>query len=202
MRRTPEGYITYDEDEYRDLLQGASKMAVRSYEPRDDAPHKGKDQKHLPRRARSQGGIIPGRLMAQLVRFAIPVIALALIALSILGTFYGARGLASPLLTHPLQIGRDIARAPSVAILALCGQVALSVAQWGGRQLARDDRRWWLLYFASLWLSLYWNWRAYGPPLVAVGVPILLAGILILAGDVGPELALVRDDSRRTRDED
>lgn len=139
-------------------------------------------------------GCIPGSVMAVLVEVLIPIIAVLLIVLSVLGTFYGARGKPVPI-TDPLAIWRDISAAAMPFLLACGGQAVLAVAQWGGRHAARADRRWWGLYVASLALSAWWNWKGYGPPLIGLGVPWLLAAGLIVAGDVVPELALVREDA-------
>lgn len=67
------------------------------------------------------------------------------------------------------------------------------MTQWGGKRLAARDPRFWLAYLGSLALSVWWNWSAYGDPLIALNVPYLVAGGIILAGDMLPELALVRD---------
>lgn len=139
-------------------------------------------------------GCVPGPLMAVVVVVLIPVLAVALVGLSVLGTFYGARGLAVPILT-PAQLWADITAARGLFALAACGQGLLTVAQWGGRQLARQDARWWLLYLVSLVVSVWWNWNGFGPPLVAAGVPWLLVVLLIIGGDVLPELALIREDA-------
>lgn len=144
-------------------------------------------------------GCLPGPILALLVELSIPVVSLLLIALSVLGTFYGARGLPVPLFA-PARLWADLSGAWGLVALAGCGQLALAVAQWGGRQAARDDRRYWALYLASLGLSVWWNWRGYGPPLTAIGVPWLVALLLIVAGDVAPELALVRDPPRARDD--
>jgi len=116
----------------------------------------------------------------------------ALIALSIAGTFYGARNLDAPLLT-PWRIIADVAAAPNLAAMALLAQAVLGIVQWGARQMADHDARWWLLYIAALALSAWWNWSAYGDPLIAIGVPWLIAGGMILLGDIFPELILVRE---------
>lgn len=138
-------------------------------------------------------GCIPGGAMAMVVVALIPVLAVALMVLSVLGTFFGARGLPVPLM-NPAALWAALAASPGILALAFGGQVGLSVAQYGGRQLARDDRRWWLLYVGSLALSAWWNWRGYGPPLAAQGVPWALSLLLVVALDAVPELALIRED--------
>ena len=134
---------------------------------------------------------MPASFAAGLLVALIPVFSLVLMALSVLGTFYGARGLRVPVET-PLIVLANIREAPWIFGVAAATQAALSVAQWGGRQLARTDRRWWVLYGAALSLSVYWNWNGYWPTLAALGVPWLLALAIIAFGDIEPEVGLVR----------
>jgi hypothetical protein len=121
----------------------------------------------------------------------IPIFSVGLMMLSILGTFYGARGLRVPV-EAPLTIWANIQAAPWLFGVAVVGQGMLSIAQWGGRILARTDRRWWALYGASLTLSVYWNWNGYWPTLAALGVPWLLALAIVAFGDIEPEIGLIR----------
>ena len=72
-------------------------------------------------------------------------------------------------------------------------QLLLSVVQWGARQMARRVLLWWLLYFAALALSAWWNWQAYGVTLLALKAPWLLAVGVIIVGDMYPEFALVKE---------
>jgi hypothetical protein len=113
-----------------------------------------------------------------------------LVALSVLGTFYGQRGAGAPL-TTPFQIARDVVSAPGALFLALALQFVLTAVQYGARSFARHDRRWWLLYLAALAISVYYNVQAYWTPLTAL-IPAYLAGFLIVAGDVLPEFLAVR----------
>jgi hypothetical protein len=115
---------------------------------------------------------------------------LLLVALSVLGTFYGLRGEAAPIAT-PLAIVDDLLTAPRVAGLALLIQFVLTTIQYGSRQLSRRDRRWWVLYLVALGISVYYNSYAYWTPLTAL-VPWYLAGFLIVAGDILPEFIAVR----------
>lgn len=131
--------------------------------------------------------------MGRAVEIAVPLVAILLVVLSVLGTFYGARGQSVPIL-DPLRMLRDIAAGLGLFAMALCGQLALAVAQWGGRQKAREDRRWWALWALSLALSAWWNWKGYGPPLVGAGLPWLLAVALVVGGDIVPELTLIQED--------
>ncbi len=113
-----------------------------------------------------------------------------LVVLSVVGTFYGQRGTPAPL-TRPLQIIADV-QAGGI-LFALVVQGVLTVAQWGSRQLARHDRRWWLLYLAALLISVYYNVQAYWIPLNEL-VPMYVAVILIIAGDALPEFLAVRHE--------
>lgn len=114
----------------------------------------------------------------------------ALVVLSVLGTFYGWLGRPAPLST-PLQIWPDIWTATIIVATGI--QIALSLTQYGARQMARHDRRWWLLYLAALGVSVYYNVQAYWQPLTTL-IPWYLAAALIVAGDVLPEFLAVQHD--------
>jgi hypothetical protein len=150
----------------------------------------------IPGTARRQSGpgMIKGDDMERALIALLHVLAWTLIALSVLGTFYGVRGVNAPL-HDPLRVIADIAAMPSMLVAALIVQGLLSVVQWGSRQRAMkpDKRHWWALYFVALAFSVYWNWQAYGDPLIVLGMPWLLAGGLVLGGDVLPEWAIVKD---------
>lgn len=115
---------------------------------------------------------------------------LVLVVLSILGTFYGQRGEAAPL-AAPLQVVGDVSGAWGAFGFALLIQFVLTVVQYGARQFATRDRRWWVLYLAALGISVYYNIQAYWTPLTVL-LPVYLAGLLIVAGDVLPEFLAVR----------
>lgn len=117
---------------------------------------------------------------------------LALVVLSVLGTFYGWRGENAPLAT-PLRMFSDVWADPSRIGIAVAIQGVLTLAQYGARQLARHDRRWWILYLAALAISVYYNVQAYWTPLTAL-IPWYVAAVLILAGDVLPEFLAVRHE--------
>lgn len=142
-----------------------------------------------PRRRRP--GMFKGDAIERLLIALIHCLAWGLIILSVLGTFYGARGLDMPL-SNPLRVIRDILASPISLTLALVGQGLLSVVQWGSRHMAIEDRRWWLLYFGALALSVWWNWQAYFDPMLLLGVPWVIALGFIVAGDMFPEFALVK----------
>lgn len=109
--------------------------------------------------------------------------------LSVVGTFYGMRGLHAPL--HPFAQWAAIIGALDIFVQALALQVVLTLAQWGGRQLARNDRRWWFLYLAALGISVYYNMQAYYDPLTAILSPAIVL-LLIVAGDILPEFVAVK----------
>jgi len=117
---------------------------------------------------------------------------LALVVLSVIGTFYGWRGLNAPLAT-PLRIWNDIFANSGTWWIACGVQVILTLIQYGSRQMARHDRRWWILYLVALAISVYYNVQAYWTPLTAM-IPFYVAALLILAGDVLPEFLAVRRD--------
>lgn len=115
---------------------------------------------------------------------------LSLVVLSVIGTFYGLNRLNAPL-AMPLQVATDIAVAPGRLGVAVGLQIVLTIVQYGARQMAHYDARWWLLYLVSLGVSLYYNIQAYWVPLLLyVSVPI--AVIILVGGDVLPEFLAVR----------
>lgn len=116
----------------------------------------------------------------------------ALVVLSVIGTFYGWRGQAAPL-TAPRQIIDDLFAGGPRLWWAVGIQVALTLAQYGARQFARADRRWWILYLAALSISVYYNVQAYWTPLNEL-VAWYTAAVLIVAGDVLPEFLAVRHE--------
>lgn len=145
-----------------------------------------------PSTARNRPGMIRGASVERWMISLIHFIAWSLIVLSVLGTFYGARGVDAPIL-QPLRIIGDIVLMPMMFLFTLALQAILSVVQWGARQMARHHLAWWLLYFAALALSAWWNWQAYGDSMIAAQMPWLLAIGVIIVGDMVPEFALVID---------
>lgn len=115
-----------------------------------------------------------------------------LVVLSIVGTFYGYQGLTAPI-TQPLRIISDALAALGTLGIAVAIQLVLSLTQYGARQMARHDRRWWILYLVALSISVYYNVQAYWTPLTAL-IPFYAAALLILAGDILPEFLAVRHD--------
>ncbi len=144
------------------------------------------------RNAQSPTGVIDAVKVRQVFVHGLHITAALLMALSFIGTFYGSRGLDVPLL-DPLRIVADLMRDGGVAAMALLAQAVLTLFQWGARQYAGNNPRWWALYAGALALSLWWNWHAYADPLLALGVPWLVTAGIIVLGDVFPELILVKD---------
>ena len=117
---------------------------------------------------------------------------LALVVLSVVGTYYGLAQQNAPLLS-PRQIWTDIQANTDRLWVAIAIQVFLSLGQYGARQFARHDPRWWFLYLAALGISVYYNYQAYWVPLNQITLwPI--AGAVIVLGDVLPEFIAIRHE--------
>jgi hypothetical protein len=116
---------------------------------------------------------------------------LVLVALSIIGTFYGMRDMTAPLAT-PLRIIRDIGAAPIAFGIALAVQIVLMITQYGAHLFTRHNKRWWGLYLVALAASIWFNVQAYWTPLLALGVGWVVASVLLVVGDILPEVAAVR----------
>jgi hypothetical protein len=133
---------------------------------------------------------IDGAHAAQALTIVLRSAMWCLIALSAIGTLYGVLGQAVPL-WQPWRIIGDVIAAPAQAALALALQLGLTLGQWGGIELAREDRRWWIVYVGALLASVALNVAAYWEPLVVIaGLPWLVAIVLIIGGDVTPEWLL------------
>ena len=116
----------------------------------------------------------------------------ALLALlSVVGTFYGRASQNAPL-DAPGRMLADILAAPGAFGIALGIQAVLTLTQYGSRQMARHNPRWWAIYLIALGVSLWYNVQAYYEPILAMQVPWLLDYSIIAAGDVVPEFASVR----------
>lgn len=148
-----------------------------------------KDGKPIPSRRGRVGFLRPGHVEGAFV-FVLYTALLLLVALSIVGTFYGLLGASAPV-SAPLRILGALSGAPKLALLAFAIQAVLTVTQYGARQMAHHDRRWWLLYLVALGISVYYNVQAYWTPLTDM-VRWYLAALLIVAGDVLPEFIAVR----------
>lgn len=155
----------------------------------------GPDQPRRRRRGPTYRGMIPASAPGHILLILIPLVAVALIVLSVLGTFYGIQGDPAPL-ARPGLLLRDLWTGWPLLLAALGVQFGLGMAQWGGRSLAEDDPRWWVLYALSLATSAWLNWVAYGPPLMDMGMPWLLAAAMVVVGDILPEVALVQPRER------
>jgi hypothetical protein len=180
----------YDIDEY------GNKVPVHPADPMPEAapgPQQSKPKRRKKRRAGPSTTQLSGEAMERTLIIVLQLAAWLLIFISMVGTFYGVGPEPAPLWT-PRQIWIDVTGSLLGFSLAVVGQSILSVAQWGSRNAAKRDRRWWFAYLAVLAPSVWWNWEAYGPPLTDVGVPWAVALGIILLGDVGPELVLVRTD--------
>src|SRR5690348_6195308 len=68
------------------------------------------------------------------------LVLLALVLLSILGTFYGQLGKSAPI-TAPAQIWEDMSGAAGAFAVAVGVQLVLTIVQYGARQFAHRDRR-------------------------------------------------------------
>ena len=160
--------------------------------PADERPRHapaGKPQPK-PRRGGPAIGIIPPGAVERAFIIGLYLACLALVVLSVLGTFYGLLGASAPLRT-PLRIIADLRAAGGTLGLALAVQAALTLTQYGARAMARRDRRWWLLYLAALAISVYYNIQAYYAPIAALA-NAYIAWLLIVAGDIIPEFIAVK----------
>lgn len=144
----------------------------------------------VPGKARPRIGFLkPGHVEDAFIALLYTALAV-LVLLSVVGTFYGWRGEHAPL-SAPLQFLTDVQNGGIVAALII--QIVLTVLQWGARQLARHDRRWWMLYLAALIISVYYNVQAYWTPLNEL-TTWYTAALLIIAGDVLPEFLAVKHE--------
>jgi hypothetical protein len=169
-------------------------MALRRRRPVMMAParkEEAKDEAPAKRAAPRIGFLNPGSVEGAF-RVLLYGTLLALVILSIVGTYYGLAQQAAPLL-QPRQIWADIQANTDRLWVAIAIQVFLSLGQYGARQFARHDPRWWLLYLAALGISVYYNYQAYWTPLNEITLwPI--AGAVIVLGDVLPEFIAIRHE--------
>ena len=157
---------------------------------KDKAPPDAKRGSSRPPRPAQWSGYIPvGSSSAILVGVVIPAILTLLVALSVLGTFYGVQSMDVPFL-NPGLILADLSAAPGLVFVALITQGVLTFAQYGASELAQVDSRWWIVYLLSLGASVGLNWIGYGNGLLEIGMPWLLAFGVVVASDVVPELAM------------
>lgn len=117
---------------------------------------------------------------------------LALVVLSVVGTYYGLAQQPAPLFSPRLLYAGIQANTDRLWV-AIAIQVFLTLTQYGSRTMARHDRRWWFLYLVSLGISVYYNYQAYWTPLNEITLwPI--AAAVIIAGDVLPEYIAIRHE--------
>ena len=134
------------------------------------------------------GFIAPGGIERAFVGLLYLVL-LLLVMLSFIGTFYGLGQSSAPLSIR--QMLADVAGNTDRLLVACVLQLVLTLAQYGARQMARADRRWWLLYAAALIVSIYYNYVAFWTPITAlVSVPV--AALILIIGDIVPEMVAVR----------
>lgn len=145
-----------------------------------------------PKRAAPKIGFLNPKQIERAFIVLLYLTLLALVLLSFVGTFYGLSGDNAPIRT-PLRIVTDAAANTDRLLVAIVLQLALMLAQYGTRQLARHDRRWWLLYLVALGISMYYNIQAYWTPLSAM-LGMGVAGIVLVIGDVLPEFMAVRHE--------
>jgi hypothetical protein len=137
-------------------------------------------------------GFLNPRGIERAFRWLLYLTLLALVVLSVVGTYYGLSSSSAPLLT-PVRIIADIQANTDRLWVAIAIQVFLTLTQYGARTMARHDRRWWFLYLVSLGISVYYNWQAYWLPLNELTLwPIAAAAIV--AGDVLPEFIAIRHE--------
>jgi len=142
-----------------------------------------------PRAPQWRGYLAPGASAQVMISVIIPALLIALVVLSVLGTFYGVQSLGVPILS-PGTILSGIGANPGVFAVALIAQGVLMFTQYGASELAAADSRWWIVYLLSLGASVGLNWIGYREALASLGVPVLIAFGVVIAADVVPELAM------------
>ena len=134
------------------------------------------------------GFISPGGIERAFIAL-LYIVLLVLVLLSFVGTFYGLGQSSAPLSIR--QMLADMAANTDRLLVAVVLQLALTLAQYGARQMASADRRWWLLYLAALAVSIYYNYMAFWTPMTAL-VAWPVAALILIVGDIVPELVAVR----------
>jgi hypothetical protein len=163
------------------------------------------EQKETKRPKRRRIGFISGGGAETVFVWLLRLAGVALIAVSIVGSFYGLQGKEAE---GPLQAIPAMAAGWPWLLGALLAQLFLSVGQWGSRKRAMGDPatvegkrrhtggdpRFWFVYLALLAFSAALNWIAYGGHLLDWGVPLALAALAVIAGDALAEFVLVLDE--------
>jgi hypothetical protein len=159
--------------------------------PETRQPPAKKDDKGAPaKRSAPRIGFLDPRGIERAFRTLLYLTLLALVVLSVVGTYYGLAQQTAPLLT-PGRIYADIRANTDRLWVAIAIQVFLTLTQYGSRTMARHDRRWWFLYLASLSISVYYNYQAYWTPLNVITLGPIAAAVIV-AGDVLPEFIAIR----------
>lgn len=154
--------------------------------------HKEEKEEKVQRRPAPRIGFINPRGIERAFIVLLYLTLLALVVLSVLGTFYGIGGNVAPLLS-PRQIVADVGANTDRLWVAIAIQLFLTLGQYGARQMAGHDSRWWLLYLVTLGISVYYNFQAYWVPLqVLVSQPVAITAIIL--GDVLPEFIGIRHE--------
>lgn len=138
-------------------------------------------------------GPIAGTSIDTAFTWLLYTVLILLITASWLGTFYGILGARAPLYSA-WAMALDVVARPALAFQAFGVQAFLTIVQWGARRRARTHSPiYWLLWLAGLAPSVYYNLGSYYEPMVALGVPYVLAALMIIGGDVIPEVFGQRD---------
>lgn len=172
------------------------------------APRKAKPQpipqaKPAPRaqaaRPADQVGIFEPEQVVRLLVALARVGAWVLVALSVVGTFYGLQSKPAPLAT-PWQIPADLFGTPNILALAAGVQGVLMLMQWGTMVLGahyrreRDGRAVWAYaaYGIALVVSVAYNWKAYEPGLAGLGMAWYFIAVVVVGADIFPEHTLIK----------
>jgi hypothetical protein len=157
------------------------------------------------RRQKRRIGFLPGGSTEAAFIWLLRLAGVALIAVSIVGSFYGLQGKEAE---GPLKVVPAMAAGWPWLLGAVAVQAFLSVGQWGSRQRAQGgvemtdgkrhrvggDPRFWIVYLALLSMSAALNWIAYGPHLLQWGIHWALAALAVIVGDALAELVIVVDE--------
>lgn len=171
----------------------------RTYHPQDDDPPGPR------RRQKRRIGFVSGGGAEHAFVWLLRLAGVALILVSVVGSFYGLQGREAE---APLKALPAMAKGWPWLLGALAVQAFLSVGQWGSRQRAQGtletkdgqrhrvggDPRFWIVYLALLIMSAALNWIAYGPHLLQWGIHWALAALAVIVGDAMAELVIVVDE--------
>lgn len=167
-----------------DDLQAALLGVARDPRPAAKAPA---------RRRRYQGGVIRGESVDAAFTVLLYFVLALLVLASWFGTFYGIRGEPAPL-ASTWRMAADALADRARFLQGGAVQAFLMIVQWGARRRARQNPAYWFLWLAGLLPSVYYNLGSYWAPMLALGVPTVLAALIIVGGDVVPEVFGQRED--------